>query len=46
MEPLTEPVYLLGDTQALKAAASLHSELMFGSEEEKVNVASFCFAVP
>ena len=45
-EPLTEPVYLLGDTQALKAAASLHSELMFGSEEEKVNVASFCFAVP
>jgi hypothetical protein len=40
-------VYLVGDTQALKAAVpSLHSEIEFGSEEEKVNVASFCFAVP
>jgi hypothetical protein len=44
-EPLIKPVYLLGHTQALKAAASsLHSEIAFGSEE-KVNVASFCFAV-
>jgi hypothetical protein len=39
-------VYLIGDTQALKAASSLHSEIEFGSEEEKVNVASFRFAVP
>jgi len=37
-------VYLVGDTQALKAASSLHSEIEVGSE--KVNVASFCFAVP
>ncbi len=44
-EPLTKPVYLVGDTQALKAASSLHSEIAFGSEE-KVNVASFRFAVP
>ncbi len=44
-EPLTKPVYLVGDTQAQKAAASsLHSEIEFGSEE-KVNVASFCFTV-
>lgn len=45
-EPLTKPVYLVGDTQALKAAASsLHSEIAFGSEE-KVNVASLRFAIP
>jgi hypothetical protein len=45
-EPLTKPVYLLGDTQALKAPPSLHSEIEFGSEEEmRVNVASFCFTV-
>ena len=46
-EPLTKPVYLVGDTQALKAASSsLHSKIEFGSEEEKVNVASLCFTVP
>jgi hypothetical protein len=40
-------MYLVGDTQALKAAASsLHSEIEFGSEEEKVDVASFYLAVP
>jgi hypothetical protein len=45
-EPLSKPVHLLGDSQALKkAASSLHSEIAFGSEE-KVNVASFRFAVP
>jgi hypothetical protein len=44
-ELLTKPVYLLGDTQALKASSSLHSEMEFGSEE-KVNVASFRFTVP
>jgi hypothetical protein len=38
-------MYLLGDTQALKAASSLHSEIEFGSEE-KVSVAFFCLAVP
>jgi hypothetical protein len=38
---------LLGETQALKAAASsLHSRIEFGYEEEqKVNVASFCLTV-
>jgi pimeloyl-ACP methyl ester carboxylesterase len=38
---------LLCETQALKAAASsLHSRIEFGYEEEqKVNVASFCFTV-
>jgi hypothetical protein len=30
-EPLTKPVYLLGGTQALQAASSLHSEIEFGS---------------
>ena len=46
-EPLRKPVYLVGDTQALKAtASSLRSEMEFGSEEEKVNIASFCFTVP
>jgi hypothetical protein len=45
-EPLTKPVYLVGDTQALKAAASsLHSKIEFGSHEEKVNFASLCFTV-
>jgi hypothetical protein len=44
-EPLRKPVYLLGDTQALKAAVpSLHSEIEFGSE--KVNVASLYFPLP
>jgi hypothetical protein len=37
-------VYLLDHTQALQAA-SLRTEREFGSEEEKVNVASFCFTV-
>jgi hypothetical protein len=33
-EPLRKPVYLFGDTQRLKAAASsLHSKIEVGSEE-------------
>jgi hypothetical protein len=45
-EPLAKPVYLLGETQALKAASSLHSKIEVGYEEEqKVNLASFCFTV-
>jgi hypothetical protein len=46
-EPLAKPVYLLGEIQALKAAASsLHSKIEVGYEEEqKVNLASFCFTV-
>jgi hypothetical protein len=39
-------VYLLGETQALKAASSLHSRIEVGYEEEqKVNVASLYFTV-
>jgi hypothetical protein len=45
--PLTKPVYLLGETQALKAgASSLHSKIEVGYEEEqKVNLASSCFTL-
>ena len=46
-EPLAKPVYFLGEVQALKAAlSSLHSKVELASEEEKVNVALFCFMVP
>ena len=45
--PLANPVYFLGEEQALKGAlSSLHSKVEFASEEEKVNVALFCFMVP
>jgi hypothetical protein len=46
-EPLANPVYFLGEEQALKAApSSLHSKVEFASDEEKVNEALFCFVVP
>ena len=46
-EPLAKPVYFLGEEQALKAAlSSLHSKVELASEEEKPNVALFCFVVP
>src|SRR5919107_3282389 len=46
-EPLAKPVYFLGEVQALKAAlSSLHWKVELASEEEKVNVALFCFMVP
>jgi hypothetical protein len=46
-EPLANPVYFLGVEQALKAAlSSLHWKVELPSEEEKVNVALFCFMVP
>ena len=45
--PLANPVYFLGEEQALKAAlSSLHSKVLPASEEEKVNVALFCLMVP
>ena len=45
--PLANPVYFLGEEQALKGAlSSLHSKVELASEEEKVNVALFCFMVP
>jgi hypothetical protein len=46
-EPLTKPVYHLGETQALKAGtSSLHSKIEVGYEEEqKVNLASSCFTL-
>ena len=45
--PLANPVYFLGEEQALKAAlSSLHSKVLPASEEEKANVALFCFMVP
>jgi len=46
-EPVAKPVYFLGEEQALKAAlSSLHSKVELASEEEKLNVALFCFMVP
>ena len=46
-EPLARPVYFFGEEQALKTLpSSLHSNLEFASDEEKVNVALFCFMVP
>jgi len=46
-EPMAKLVYFLGEEQALKGAlSSLHSKVEFASEEEKVNVALFCFMVP
>src|SRR5215208_5411554 len=46
-EPLAKPVYFLGDEQAPKAPpSSLHSKVELDSEEEKENVALFCFTVP
>jgi len=45
--PLANPVYFLGEEQALKAAlSSLHSKVLPASEEEKVNVALLDFIVP
>ena len=45
--PLANPVYFLGEEQALKAAPSReHSKVLPASEEEKANVALFCFMVP
>jgi hypothetical protein len=46
-EPLVKPVYFLGEKQAPKtAASSLHSKVEPASDEEKANVALFCFMVP
>ena len=46
-DPLAKPPYFLGEEQALKAAlSSLHWKVEFASEEEKANVALFCFMVP
>src|SRR5215208_8476981 len=44
--PLAKPVYVVGDTQGLVAASSLHWKVEFGSEEEKVNVATLLLTVP
>ena len=45
--PTANPVYFLGERQAPKAAlSSLHSKVLPASEEEKANVALFCFMVP
>ena len=46
-DPLASPVYFLGVEQAMKAAlSSLHWKVELASEEEKANVALFCFMVP
>ena len=45
--PLANPVYFLGEEQAMKAAPSrLHAKVLLAWEEEKVNVALFCLIVP
>ena len=46
-DPPAKPVYFLGEVQLPKAAPSReHSKVEPDSEDEKENVALFCFVVP
>ena len=46
-DPPAKPVYFLGEVQLPKGAPSMeHSKVDPASEEEKLNVALFCFVAP